>query len=207
LLPLLGQSTERADAARNRRALLVAAHAILVKHGIDALSMDAVAAEAGVGTGTVYRRFTDRSGLAFALLDDTERRFQAAFMTGPAPLGPCAPPAVRIRAFMHAQLDRLETDAELLAMAAARSPVTRYTSAPYLTARLHLVGLLTAVGTSTDPGYLADALLALVQPGLFLYQRHSLHLGLARLKDRIDHLLAAVQLADPNCEDTDQVGI
>ncbi len=78
LLPLVGQPPpERADAARNRRALLAAARRILNDSGVDALSMDQVAA-ACVGVGTVYRRFGGRAGLAYALLDETERQFHAA---------------------------------------------------------------------------------------------------------------------------------
>ena len=38
--------------------------------------MDDVAAEAGVGKGTLYRRFGDRSSLLRALIDEPERDFQ-----------------------------------------------------------------------------------------------------------------------------------
>jgi AcrR family transcriptional regulator len=68
--------TERADAAPSRRALLAAAREILAESGVAALSMDCVAARAGVGVGTVYRRFADRAGLAFALLNNEEEAFQ-----------------------------------------------------------------------------------------------------------------------------------
>src|SRR5262245_50164344 len=96
-LPLAGQPPgERADAARNRRALLRAAKTIMVDEGADALCMDRVAAAAGVGVGTVYRRFGDRAGLAYALLDDEEQQFQAEFLFGPPPLGPGAAPLARI---------------------------------------------------------------------------------------------------------------
>jgi AcrR family transcriptional regulator len=37
--------------------------------------MDAIAAEAGVGEGTLFRRFGDRASLAFALLESSERAF------------------------------------------------------------------------------------------------------------------------------------
>jgi AcrR family transcriptional regulator len=109
LLPLVGQPPpERADAARNRRAVLAAAQRILVSAGVAGLSMDRVAAEACVGVGTVYRRFGDLSGLVYALLDDTEQQFQAGFLSGPPPLGPGAPPVTRIRAFLHGYVDRFE---------------------------------------------------------------------------------------------------
>src|SRR5437899_10306413 len=89
LLPMVGQPPpERADAARNRRALLCAAQRILTESGVEGLSMDRVAAEACVGVGTVYRRFGDRSGLAYALLDETAPPFQESFLVGPPPLGP-----------------------------------------------------------------------------------------------------------------------
>ena len=52
--------------------------------------MAEVAAAAGVGVGTLYRRFGDRSGLAYALIDERERAFQSAFIEGPSPLGPGA---------------------------------------------------------------------------------------------------------------------
>ena len=53
--------------------------------------MEAVACEAGVGKGTLFRRFGDRASLFHALIDDRERDFQEAFIRGPAPLGPGAP--------------------------------------------------------------------------------------------------------------------
>jgi Bacterial regulatory proteins, tetR family len=53
---------ERADAARNRLRILDAAARLFAELGVDAVSLDAVAAEAGVGKGTVFRRFGDKSG-------------------------------------------------------------------------------------------------------------------------------------------------
>jgi AcrR family transcriptional regulator len=77
------------------------------------LTMEAVAAAAQVGKGTVFRRFRDRTGLLMALLDHSERKFQAALLTGPPPLGPGAPPVERLRAFGRAWLRRAAEDLEL----------------------------------------------------------------------------------------------
>ena len=64
MLPLLGEPAhERSDAARNRVALLVAARALVQRCGVAGVTMEAVAAEAGVGKGTVFRRFESRAGL------------------------------------------------------------------------------------------------------------------------------------------------
>jgi AcrR family transcriptional regulator len=190
LLPLVGQPPpERADAARNRRALLCAAQRILTESGVEGLSMDRVAADACVGVGTVYRRFGDRSGLAYALLDETEQQFQASFLFGPPPLGPGAPPVTRIRAFLHAYVDRMETEADLHAIAELREPTGRHRSGAYRTARVHLLGLLTSAGVTGDLDYLADALLSTLAAGVLLHQRRELHFSADRIKAGLDRLL------------------
>ena len=71
---------ERADAARNRQRILDAAGELVAECGIEGVSMEDVAKAACVGTGTLYRRFGDRAGLAFALLDEQTRDFQNASM-------------------------------------------------------------------------------------------------------------------------------
>ena len=108
---------ERADAARNRRRILEAAATLVGERGIDHVSMDDVARAACVGTGTLYRRFGDRAGLAFALLDQHTREFQDALIAGPPPLGPGVAAAERLHAFGDGYLDLLERHAEILAVA------------------------------------------------------------------------------------------
>jgi AcrR family transcriptional regulator len=59
----------RADAERNRLRILVAAEQLFAERGLD-VAMDDIAAAAGVGIGTVYRRFPDRDALIDALFED-----------------------------------------------------------------------------------------------------------------------------------------
>lgn len=59
----------RADAARNRQALVAAAGDAFTKHGVSA-SLDDVARAAGVGPGTLYRHFPTRDQLVLAVIDD-----------------------------------------------------------------------------------------------------------------------------------------
>ncbi|MCZ9343737.1 TetR/AcrR family transcriptional regulator, partial [Streptomyces sp. TRM76130] len=75
----------RADAARNRARLLEAAARLVAEHGAAGVTMEAVAAAAQVGKGTVFRRFGDRTGLLMALMDHSEKKFQAALLSGPPP--------------------------------------------------------------------------------------------------------------------------
>jgi AcrR family transcriptional regulator len=94
---------ERADAARNRRHLLATAREILAEQGADKLTMDGLAEQAGLGKGTVFRRFGTRAGIFAALLDDDERAFQQQVLAGPPPLGPGAAPLDRLIAYGRAR--------------------------------------------------------------------------------------------------------
>ncbi|MCU7827089.1 TetR/AcrR family transcriptional regulator [Kitasatospora sp. DSM 101779] len=65
----MAQRTERADALRNREAVLAAADALFAASGSpQTVSMDEIAAAAGVGKGTLFRRFGDRAGLIGAVI-------------------------------------------------------------------------------------------------------------------------------------------
>lgn len=57
----------RADAERNRQRLIAAAQELFATRGID-VTLDDVARHAGVGVGTVYRRFANRGELIEAVL-------------------------------------------------------------------------------------------------------------------------------------------
>ncbi|HEX8083957.1 MAG TPA: helix-turn-helix domain-containing protein [Solirubrobacteraceae bacterium] len=59
----------RADAERNRRRILDAARAVFAEHGLG-VGVDAVAREAGVGVGTLYRRFPTKQDLLRAIVED-----------------------------------------------------------------------------------------------------------------------------------------
>jgi len=170
-LPVLGAATERADAARNRQRILAAAERLFSRDGVANTSMDAVAAEAGVGKGTVFRRFGDRASLALAVLESSERDFQEAFIRGPAPLGPGAPASERLIAFGRRLLDRLSRDGDLmLAAQTAGRPGRRFETGPHATYHTHLTMLLREAAPEMDAQYVADALLAALSAGLILHQ-------------------------------------
>ncbi len=172
-LPLVpSQRAERSDAARNRSAILCAARRMLRECGPDGITMDGLACEAGVGKGTLFRRFGDRAGLFHALLDETERRLQEGFIRGAAPLGPGAPPAERLVAFGHALLSLTEERGELLLAAEPLDRELRYRSSVYGAYKAHVTSLLAELAPDDDE-YLAEALLAALMPGLVLHQLRS----------------------------------
>ena len=144
---------ERADAARNRERILCTARRLMERDGPDAVSMDRVAAEAGVGKGTLYRRFGDRNGLVRALVEEHERRFQDQLIRGEPPLGPGAPAGERLHAFGDGLL-ALVWDAAPFFVGA------ELTGGPQQFYKLHLDVLLReALGQHPQGDYLGDALL------------------------------------------------
>lgn len=160
---------ERSDAARNRRLLLDAAETLVAEIGPDCVTMDAVAAKAGVGKGTVFRRFGSRAGLMRALLDHSERQLQHDFMFGPPPLGPGADPIERLVAYGLARLAVVEVEGEVL-RAADASPELRYTHPAHMLSHAHVVMLLRQAERPGNLDLLADALLASLDAGLVMHQ-------------------------------------
>jgi len=142
-LPVAGHARpERADAARNRARVLEAARRLFAERGVEAVTMDEVAREAGVAKGTVFNRFGDRAGLALALLDDHERDLQERIVRGPPPLGPGAPPRDRLLAFLAALAELTFAHRDLLREVERAAPAARYRTGAYQAWLQHTVLLL-----------------------------------------------------------------
>lgn len=184
---------ERADAARNRAVVLAAAAGLFREHGVQAVSMDAVAAAAGVGKGTLFRRFGDKAGLAVALLDEQERTLQDAILFGPAPLGPGPSggrpptPGQRLRAFVDAYLDYLLAHLDLVRMSETGSAGARYRIGAYRFWHQHVALLLAG---RADPA--ADAHTVLAPLGAEHVRAVLAELGPIRLRRSVRALADAV---------------
>lgn len=175
------ETTERTDAARNRERILCAARRLFDERGVSCVSMDDVAEAAGVGKGTLFRRFGSRASLAAAVLSERERDFQEALIRGEPPLGPGAAPAERLAAFGEAMLDILDAHSEL--MLAAETGPARYAHPAYAVHRLHVTLLLREADPACDAELLADTLLAALSAGLYIYLREVREMPLERLKE------------------------
>ncbi len=170
-LPILGVPTERADAARNRQRILAAAQRLFARDGVTCTSMDAIASAAGVGKGTLFRRFGDRASLALALLESSERAFQDDFIRGPAPLGPAAPSCERLVAFGLSLLQRVEAHSDLLLAAQTDGGAgRRFEIGPYGAYRTHVTILIRDAAPDLDADYTAEALLAPLGAEVVLHQ-------------------------------------
>ncbi|MHB1536922.1 MAG: TetR/AcrR family transcriptional regulator [Solirubrobacteraceae bacterium] len=181
-LPVLGTATERADAARNRARILEAAARLFARDGVQCTSMDAIAIEAGVGKGTLFRRFGDRASLALALLESSERAFQDGFIRGAAPLGPGAPPCERLIAFGRSLLEHVACHADLMVAAETAGRASRrFDAGPYGAYHAHVSMLLAAADPELDPRYTADALLAPLSAVVVMHELRSREMPLQRL--------------------------
>ena len=190
MLPLLGGAApERSDAARNRERLLAAARRLVERGGVRGVTMEAVATEAGVGKGTVFRRFDNRAGLMAALLNHYESAWQAAIISGPPPLGPGAPPLDRLLAFGRSRIGLNLQHAELIE-AAATSFGRPY--AVYSFAATHVRYLLSELGVAGDLPVLATALLAPLEVVILEQQVHIEGMEVNRIEAGWDDLVHRV---------------
>ena len=178
-LPVLDTaSAPRADAARNAARILDACERLFAERGVERVSMDEIAAEAGVGKGTLFRRFGDRAGLARAVIGERERRFQEELIRGQPPLGPGAPARDRLIAFVAGLADHLDRHGELIQAAEATA---LHNDAVYRFYRTHVELLVREADPEADSDFIADALLAMLTARAFLYMRIARELPLERI--------------------------
>ena len=168
----------RADAARNAVRILDACERLFSERGVENVSMDDIAAEAGVGKGTLFRRFGDRAGLARAVIGERERLFQEELIRGEPPLGPGAPARERLVAFVAGLAQHLDRHGELIRTAEATAP---HDDAVYRFYRMHVELLVREADPEADSEFIADALLAMLTARVFLYMRIARELPLERI--------------------------
>lgn len=185
----VGPPAERADAARNRASILAAAERLFARDGVDKVSVDAIAAEAGVGKGTVFRRFGNKAGLGTALLDERERELQQAMLSGPPPLGPGAPAVERLSAFVDAYLEFLEPNVDLVLMSETSHQGARYEAGSYALWHRHVAILLAEIDPEWDAEVVAHALLAPLAAELYRRLRGG-GMSRRRVRDGVMALLA-----------------
>ncbi|GAA2787727.1 helix-turn-helix domain-containing protein [Saccharopolyspora taberi] len=176
---------ERADAARNRARILEAAAELFASRSPREVTMEDIARAAGVGRGTLYRRYPDRASIAVALLDKHEHALQERMLRGDPPLGPGATPAERLAAFYAAMVDLLEKHRHLvLGSEVGRS---RFQTGAYGFWRAHVRSLLLAADIA-NPEPLVEVLLAPLAPDVYGYQREDMGLRPEQITEALTKL-------------------
>ncbi|MBC8076063.1 MAG: TetR/AcrR family transcriptional regulator [Chloroflexales bacterium] len=105
-----GERRARKDVQRNLERVLQAAHALFAERGDD-VTMEEVARRAGVGVGTIYRRFPSKEHLFAAVSDAARADVQACLHSACAQH---ADPASKLRALVVTQYRRSEQQAALI---------------------------------------------------------------------------------------------
>ncbi|MEU8539752.1 helix-turn-helix domain-containing protein [Streptomyces sp. NPDC048717] len=161
---------ERADAARNRQAILKATESLLSEYPAEQVSMERIAAAAGVGKGTVFHRFGSRAGLMRELMLERAHALREAVTHGPPPLGPGAPPRQRLPAFLDAVVDVVGRNKGLLAALGQAAPGgapedSAEQSSVYWFWQGHISALIAEERPDLDAELLAHILLGALQNG------------------------------------------
>ncbi|MEU5189555.1 TetR/AcrR family transcriptional regulator [Streptomyces klenkii] len=190
----------RKDAARNRAAVFAAADTLFAQcRSPEDVTMADIAAAAGVGKGTLFRAFGDRTGLIRALCEARLEPIRNAIEEGAPPLGPATPPLERVPALLDAVLC-FKIDNRHLALAlegaGAGSP---YAAEHYEHWHALLQGLLEQIPDRAEAGsgFTAHALLAATRADLVAYLAGEKDVPREELRDQLANFTAAVLGAGP----------
>lgn len=169
----------RKDAVRNRAAVLAAADTLFARcANPEDVTMADIATAAGVGKGTLFRAFGDRTGLIRTLYAARLEPIENAVESGPPPLGPATPPLQRVPALLDTIL-RFKLDNRHLALALEETESgSPYQADHYDRSHRLLQGMLAQIPGFTDADFTAHALLAAVRADLI--ERLAGHEGLSR---------------------------
>ncbi len=201
-----GNRPERCDAAENRQHILAAARELFARHGVDGTSMQAIAVQACVGKGTLYRRFAHKGEVCEALLSDDIAAFQRRIAAAAG--DPASPASALARlAWLLDELVRLvDTHVPLLAAVQEAAAGSRRDDAfqnPFycwLFAQIKdLLAAAVARGEARDLDldFTTDAILAALAPPLVGFQQQQRGFSRERIAAGVGHLFIAGLRAPP----------
>jgi AcrR family transcriptional regulator len=196
---------ERRDAAEHRQRILDVARQLFGEQGVDAVSMHQIALAAGIGQGTLYRRYRHKGELCMDLMRERHERFVeeiAALLDGErtaSALERLDSVLVKMVALLEEQGTMQEPIAATI-MRDAQCDVSgnsrrfSFQQSPwYLWLHELLAGLLTEAVergelTSMDVPYTADAILGLLNPPFYLFQRQERGFSQERILQGVRHM-------------------
>lgn len=149
------EKSVRADALRNRRRLLETARRLFDEQGIEDVTMSAIAREANVGKGTLYRHFSDKADLCHALLDEAMRQFQQATLLR---IRQNQAPLMVLRWFLRSTVEYVNENMDLLLEAANQGGVDMIGHPAHMWWRQTIRGLLERIQPEGDIDYMTDVL-------------------------------------------------
>ncbi|KIZ16401.1 transcriptional regulator [Streptomyces natalensis ATCC 27448] len=189
----MAERRPRKDATRNRAAVLTAADALFAQcQSPEDVTMADIAAAAGVGKGTLFRAFGDRTGLIRTLYEARLEPIRNAVEEGPPPLGPAAPPIQRVPALLDAVLCfKLDNRHLALALEGAGSD-SPYRTEHYERWHTLLRDLLNLIPGLIESDFTAHALLAATRADLVEYLADEKRVPREEMREQLANFTATI---------------
>ncbi|MFO7678425.1 MAG: TetR/AcrR family transcriptional regulator [Chloroflexota bacterium] len=194
--------SERKDAAANRKLILETAEALFAKHGTANVCMAEIAQAAGVGKGTLYRRFANKAELCLALMDTQMTVFQNGMLAEFRKMTEnSVPKMAQLEYFMDALVYFTDAHSPLLneVQSAGLLQEGRSTQMPHFWQYMTIHGLFQSaidageLPAGLDTEYLADAILAPLNADIFRFQRQARGFSLARISEGLRVLITSLR--------------
>lgn len=170
-LLLVEERPKRSDALENHALLLETAQHLFAEHGVENVSMSAIAEAAGVGKGTLYRNFPNKAALCQALLDEDQRALQARTFSH---LGEIGEPIDQLRWFLGEAFAFVSRNLPLLYVDGVHGCHSMLEHPAHLWWRMTIRGLIARANPHADADISADALYVLLDPRTIAFQRNVL---------------------------------
>lgn len=195
---LLGtEREERRDAAESRQKIVEAARRLFRERGVGSVSMHEIGRAAGVGQGTLYRRFEHKGALCAALLAEEIEDFYEETREG---IEDGREPALeRVAWFLERLAGFNERNADLLGGIRGGRSAGVYGNPFYAWLRATVAALLRLaredgeVGPALDVECASDILLAALNIDLYVYQRRELGMSRGRILGAMRALLGGLR--------------
>ncbi len=187
---------ERADAAKNRQLILRTVRRLLSERAFEDIKMQDVAKAAGVGQGTLYRRFANKGELSEALFAEDMAVFREAVEAYLARHARDIPALARLEWLVASKIHFIDTHLALFLASHESSGADRFECFK----KDHHLWMLERVGQLlreaqvrgetdlTDIAFATDALLAAFSPPLLAYQRRELGFSVERVVGGVTEL-------------------
>ena len=202
---------ERRDAMEHRQRILQVAQNLFAKHGVHAVSMHQIAKAAGVGQGTLYRRYAHKGDLCMDLLQEQHERFLADITTL-CTMKADVPALERLNGVLSLSVAFLEEQGALLSPVAftemRESMCHEEAEAQHIPFYLWLHGTLAGLLTEAverkelsplNTSFTADAILVTLNPMFYHMQRQERGLSPEHILQGLRHIyIDGIKM--PRCE-------
>jgi len=196
---------ERRDAAANRARILATAESLFAKRGVADVNMADIAQEAGVGKGTLYRRFANKGELCLALMDAQMVEFQNNMLNRMQQMTAANVPKLdQLLNFIDALVYFTDTHSPLLCEVQREGLLQGVSDSrvqlPHFWQHMTVCGLLKAaaaneeIAADCDAEYLADAILSPLKADIFRFQIEVRGFTLERISAGLQTLVVGLRL-------------